>query len=161
MKNYILSTLVLLYSIGNIYSQEKSDVLKIGNYTYPSPSIANFIRWLDLSTMQWEDEMKKSQLKNRGIENNCVFYGSGGDLKDAEFSYDKCPGNLMSVEYHSFSKTGVTPLDKLVNELEPFYKESESGRAFYRFKLDGKYYEFMVYRIDGAESAYAKKVTIK
>jgi hypothetical protein len=84
---------------------------------------------------------------NRGIDEGCVFYGSGKDLTDAVFSISKCPGKIMSSEWTDFSRKGITKLDDLLNELEPYYKNiDENGNSVFTFKNEGFSYTFTLFR---------------
>lgn len=123
--------------------------LKIGAYSYPNPSMANIMKWLDLTTMEWEAEMKNFEFRERGINKGCVYYSSGrlrNSVEDGIFGIDKCPGNLMTVSWTDFSGKGITKLDALINELEPYYTEFREDFAIYDFKNSDFTYQFIVSR---------------
>jgi hypothetical protein len=117
------------------------------------------MKWIDLSTPEWEEEMSSTELKNRSIESNCVSFGSGQSLSSAAFSISKCPGNLITINWLDFTSSGITKLDKLIAELEPFYRKSdESLNPIYAFKTESSIYEFRVSRTNSFEIVVARKI---
>lgn len=158
MKAKYFLTVFFLTSL-NLFGQTNTESLKIENYSYPNPSISNLLKWLDLTTMEWENEMKKYEFSDRGIENGCVYYGSGASLKTNVFSIAKCPGNFMSVTWTNFFQIkGMTKLDVLISELEPYYmKTDDKGNSKYAFKNGDIGYEFTVNRQNTGEMVFVKK----
>ena len=161
LKAKILFTFFILIAV-NVFGQQTSNNLKIGAFSYPNPSVSNFLIWLDLSTFEWEAEMKKYEFSDRGLDNGCVFYGSGASLENNVFSISKCPGNLMSVSWTDFSQKGITKLDALINEIEPYYKETiDNGNSVYAFKSGKFAYEFTVHRDNSFEFVFVKKYPLQ
>lgn len=157
----LLFTVFILTAV-NVFGQTTSDNFKIGAYSYPNPSVSNFLKWLDLSTMEWEAEMKKFEFSDRGIDDGCVYYGSGASLDNAVFSISKCPGNLMSVTWTDFSRKGITKLDELVNEIEPYFQKwDEKGAAGYGFRNGDFWYDFTVHRDNAFEFVFVKKYSLQ
>lgn len=142
----------------NLFGQTPADNFKIGAFSYASPNVSNIIRWLNLSTMEWETEMKKYQFSDRGVDKGCVYYGSGASLDNAVYSISKCPGNLMSITWSDFSQKGTTKLDALISEIEPYYSNTnEKGNSVYGFNNGGFVYEFTVHRDNSFEFVFIKK----
>lgn len=145
-----LTIAAFILSVATIFAQSSSDNLTINGYRYPNPTVSNLLDWIGLSTMDWEAEMKKFDFSDRGIESGCVYYGSGASLDNAVFSISKCPGNIMTVTWIDDSRKGITKLDGLINEIEPYYNRGdEDGNAIYMFKHNDFAYHCTVVR-DGA-----------
>ena len=105
-------SLIITTSV-NLFGQIP-DNIKIENFSYPNPSVNNFFNWLNLTTMEWETEMKKFEFSDRGIDNGWVYYGSGASLKNGVFTIAKYPGNLMRITWSDFSGNNSTKLDGLI-----------------------------------------------
>ena len=158
MKHF--SSLIILSLITKfLFSQSKIDNSKISNFTYPKPTINNCIHWLNISTKEWETEMKTFQFSFRNVEDGGVSYGSGADLKGYVYDIAKYPGNIISIEWANFEKDGVTKLDDLLNELEPYFKGWSKKAAIFKIKNnDLSHYEFSIIRDIGQELAFVKIV---
>jgi hypothetical protein len=157
----ILMVFILLSVDFESSGQISVDNFIVQDHNYPKPSVNNFIHWMGLSTMEWENEIKGSQLHDRGInEQGCVYYGSGADLKDAVYTIEKCSGNMMSSTWTSWFHK-ITKLDDLVNELEPFYqKRDENGHAVYAFKSEGFIYYFTISRKEAERNSIIEFVIV-
>lgn len=155
-----LIAVILIVNTLSLYSQDID--LKIGEYFYPNPSKVNFIKWLDLTTIEWEAEMKKFDFSDRGLDDGCVYYSSGISLDEGLFGIFKCPGNFMKVIWSDRLQKGITKLDALINELEPYYeKTNERGKAIYVFKHGDFAYQFTVHRDRSFEFALVKKYNLQ
>jgi hypothetical protein len=154
---------ILAFLLGlNVFSQVKLDNILIENRKYPKASVNNFIHWLGLTTMEWENEMKQFRFSDRGLDEGCVYYGSGADLTDAVYSISKCPDARMSAEWATFGINKSTKLDDIVNELEPFYnKTDENQNNIYAFKHEGFAYHFIISRSSGGEFVIVTKSSIE
>lgn len=153
---------ILILTTLNIFGQTPSGNFKIGSYSYPKPCVSNFIKWLDLSTMEWETEMKKYEFSDRGIENGCVYYASGASIENAVFSITKCPGNVIGITWNDFSRKGITKLDFLISEIEPYYKKTDAnGSSIYTFRNGSFAYEFSVTRDNSFEFVIVKKYSLQ
>ena len=158
----ILMLFLVLFLQMNTMAQNDCGTFKISSFTFPNPCVENFIKWLNLSTLDWETEMKKYQFSDRGIDEGAVYYGSGASLDKAVFSISKWPGNMMSVTWSDFSLKGITKLDALISELEPFYTSTdEKMNTHFQFKNGEFAYEFTAHRNNSFEFVVVKRTTIK
>ncbi len=146
----------------NTKAQDYCGTFKISSFSFPNPCVENFIRWLDLSTLEWETEMKKYQFTDRGIDQGAVYYGSGASLEKAVFSISKWPGSMMSVTWEDFSLKGITKLDALISELEPYYNSTdEKMNTHFQFTNGEFSYEFTVHRSNSFEFVVVKRTISK
>jgi hypothetical protein len=148
---------LLLESTQNSFGQTTIESFKIGNFTYAKPSIKNFVHWLNISTSEWETEMKKFQFSDRGVQSGGVYYGTGADLGKYVYSITKYPGNMMNADWGNFARDGITKFDDLANELEPYFLQTDDkGRNIYQYKTSDAIYEFTMRR-NGDELVFVKK----
>lgn len=150
---------IFIMTAVNTLGQTASENFKIGAYSYPSPSVLNIVNWIDLSTLDWESEMKKYEFSERGIDNGCVFYSSGSSLIKAGFQICKCPRNLISIIWADRTEKGITKLDTLVNEIEPYYRETDDkGNYIFAFIINNFTYECTLHRDNSLEYVIVKKL---
>lgn len=144
--------IVLLSSILNLaFCQSEPISLKIENKTYPALTLTNVFRWLEMSTSDWETEMRKYDFTDRKPSDGCIFHGTGASLNNAILAITKCPGNKVELNWRDYSSKKTTKLDHIVDELEPYFIAQNGATAEYGFIKDDKRYRFIVLRDDGLE----------
>lgn len=148
-KNIILLMLLLFGFI--CFGQSEVMTIKINGFTYPKANVENIIRWINLTSSQWEAEMKSYQFSDRNISDGCVYYGSGGSLNNGIYTVDKCPGNSVRIYWSDGSRSGITQFDFLISELEANFIAKDESFSYYGIKDVTYTYIFRVVRNDGLE----------
>lgn len=153
-----MTLLILCFFYSNYcLGQIEESRIKIDSFYFPEPTIEKVIKWLDMSTSEWEIDIKQSFFQ-RGISDNCVFLGTGAKLNKAVLSYKKCPGPILSFDWIDLTGTKGTKFDTLINELEPYFSSYRNGVPVYSFLHNEYKYEFTVSRESNGELIFAYKL---
>lgn len=139
------------------YAQESESKIEIDSYHFPEPTIEKVIEWLDMSTNQWENELKGNFFQ-RGVSENCVYLGTSGKISKAILTYKKCPGPILSFDWLDLTNSRGTKFDKIVEELEPYFSSYRNGIPVYSFLHNEFKYEFTVSRESNQELIFAYKL---
>ena len=138
-------------------AQTNTSKIKIDLYYFPEPTVEKVIKWLDMSSREWENEIQPYFFQ-RGISENCIFLGSAAKLKQAILTYKRCPGQILSFDWLDLSGTKGTKFDKLVDELDPYFSNYRNGVPVYSFQINEIKYEFTVSRESNRELIFAYKL---
>jgi hypothetical protein len=141
-----LVSFVLSVNNANSFGQTIIDSFKIGNHNYPKPSVKNIIHWLNISTKDWEVEMKIFEFSSRGIHRGGVYYSSP-QIDKYVYTITKFPDKTIDIDWANWGNGGLTILDDLVNELEPYFQQTnENGFSIYQYKTVDAIYKFWIKR---------------
>jgi hypothetical protein len=165
MKKYI-KFFILLFLLSflhdKIYSQFISESFKIENISFPKPTVTNLLTWVNMSFLEWEEQMKMFNLKKMSPEKGGVYYASGGKISGV-YEILKYPGGSVAIRWTDFAKKGITVLDSLVDELEPYFnsRDVESGLNKYGFRHEGYLYVYAIIRDGSSEWVILQKTKLE
>ncbi|MEZ4721007.1 MAG: hypothetical protein R2813_03915 [Flavobacteriales bacterium] len=167
--HFTICTAVVLLTGSQLHAQldlteQELTSFKLDGKQYLAPTLANLFKCVELSTKDWETEMKKFDFSDRGFQRGCTYYGSGADLSSIDGLYvtEKCPGDIISLQWSSFGDNNKSLFDDITYQLEPYFVETtEDNWNIYRIKFDETIgYLFRIHRENSFEVIFLHKVKL-
>lgn len=152
MKN----TLILLLTVFNLcptFSQNKLTT-KSASWSNSkkcvSRNVENFIQMLEMSSTEFESEMKKVGARVTLGQNFCITaseqFGMGASINDPALIFNKCD-DYLTAKWYGDSKSSSSAFMSFMTEIKDYYIETKDGKRIYGLKYLNRDYKFTFERV--------------
>lgn len=148
MKKNIVVLLIVVFNLYPAFSQNKLTTIP-ASWSYSkkcvSRNVENFIQMLEMSSTEFESEMKKAGAKVSLGQNFCITaseqFGMGANFNAPALIFNKCDDYLTATWYGD-SQSSSSAFMIFMTEIKDYYIETKDGKRIYGLKYLNRDYKF-------------------